>query len=329
MASAASEHGLLPAGQLASNGTNLLILLGWFVLLAWVFRITRSFYLLYRLNVAISTGQVVRLQTSDMSPIDREMLFGEMSMLWRTNMHQQLLRARRISCGIDVTQLQVPFVIQKTSVSVFSDESAQAATIGITCKYRSTERVALQVYWHVQASALSRLIASCNNQLLGPTGASVRVEGRRKKRLFGRGYVSVAQATDSQRNSFEREMVEMVAQGQQASPLDTYASVPSASSPLFTEAQACARSAVQQVAVCYGVSVSIVWCTCPMHTQKQRVRERERERERDTHTHTLKKKTHTHTHTTHTPPPRTHNTHTQHTHKHTHKHTHTNTHTHT
>ena len=171
---------MIPALQLPSNGTNLLILLGWVLLILWVYRIVRKFHLLYRLNVAIASGQVcatpirarrdhthtprthtgapargscfcscwgglwrtlhrawrspvrclgvlglvfmgahpgcarlprgslvVRLQTSHMTATERDMLFGEMSMLWRTNMQQQLLRARRISCAIDVTQLQV------------------------------------------------------------------------------------------------------------------------------------------------------------------------------------------------------------------------------
>jgi hypothetical protein len=92
-----SPEYVLASSQLASNGTNLLIVVAVVVLLAWVHRILRQFYLLYRLNVAISTGQVVRLQTSHMTATERDMLFGEMSMLWRTNMQQQLLRARRIS----------------------------------------------------------------------------------------------------------------------------------------------------------------------------------------------------------------------------------------
>ena len=49
---------MLPAPQLPSNGTNLLILLGWVLLILWVYRIVRKFYLLYRLNVAIASGQV-------------------------------------------------------------------------------------------------------------------------------------------------------------------------------------------------------------------------------------------------------------------------------
>ena len=92
-----SPEYVLASSQLASNGTNLLIVVAVVVLLAWVHRILRQFYLLHRLNVAISTGQVVRLQTSHMTETERDMLFGEMAMLWRTNMQQQLLRARRIS----------------------------------------------------------------------------------------------------------------------------------------------------------------------------------------------------------------------------------------
>jgi hypothetical protein len=49
---------IMPNSQLASSGTNLMIVLSWVLLLAWVWRIVRSFHLLYRLNVAISTGQV-------------------------------------------------------------------------------------------------------------------------------------------------------------------------------------------------------------------------------------------------------------------------------
>ena len=280
------EDYIIPGSQLSSNGTNLLIVLGWVLLLAWIYRIMCQFLLLHRLNVAITTGQVamhiistprqcprphsrprprprprtpapggwarpagaarlpppsprscsprgallppapcspapysqvVRLQTSHMTATERNMLFGEMSTLWRTNMQQQLLRARRISCAIDVTQLQVlllrplprpaccvlavvsaftrmcvcvcvcvcvmcrhsngmcvcacvcvrvmpcgaarllvcvdvfkvPFVIDKSSVKVVLNEAeaqqADAPTLGVTFKYRCTERVALQV----------------------------------------------------------------------------------------------------------------------------------------------------------------------------------------
>ena len=48
----------LPSTPGVSGYTNLFIVVAWVVLLAWIFRALRSFHLLYRLNVAISTGQV-------------------------------------------------------------------------------------------------------------------------------------------------------------------------------------------------------------------------------------------------------------------------------
>ena len=91
-----------------------------------------------------------------MTPNERDMLFGEMSMLWRTNMQQQLLRARRISYAIDVSQLQIPFVIDKTSVQIVRHTTDASETLGASFKYRSTQGVAVQVYWHVHASALAK-----------------------------------------------------------------------------------------------------------------------------------------------------------------------------
>ena len=233
-------------------GTNLVVVAAIIVLLVWVHRILCQFYMLYRLNVAISTGQVVRMQTSHMSASERDMLFGEMAMLWRTNMQQQLLRARRISSAIDVTQLQIPFVIEKSSIQVTrtapgegegpgDGEAPDDATVGVSFRYRSTERVALQLYWHVHVNALNSIISNCNHLHLGPSAGNVTTEGRKRKRLFGRGYISVNQATDANRNSFEMQVQEPRAAGE---PL----TMRSQSTPLFTDAQACARSPVQQLA---------------------------------------------------------------------------------
>lgn len=49
---------IIPNSQLQSNYNNFLIVLAWLLLLLWIWRILRSFHLLYRLNVAVSTGQV-------------------------------------------------------------------------------------------------------------------------------------------------------------------------------------------------------------------------------------------------------------------------------
>ena len=65
-------------------------------------------------------------------------------------------------------------------------------------------------------------------------------EGRKRKRLFGRGYISVNQATDANRNSFEMQVQQQRLAGE---PL----TMRSQSSPLFTDSQACARSPVQQL----------------------------------------------------------------------------------
>ena len=282
--------------HVSASSTNLFILLGWMLVIAWVLRIVRSLHLLYRLNVAIATGQVlrrvgtapcsrplvptnrlqqdtlpsllpqarprvrlcvtsatstpqvVRLQTSHMSANERDMLFGEMSMLWRSNMQQQLLRARRISSAIDVTRLQIPFILHKTSVEVFRDKRSggmEAATaegagsteaLGVSFKYRSTQRVALQVYWHVQASAVAKIIADCNHHVLGPQEKTQGAKGRKKKRFFGAAYMPVNQATDSTRNSFE---LQTQPSGFEAKPATV------AGAPLFGDAVACTRSAVQ------------------------------------------------------------------------------------
>jgi hypothetical protein len=217
-------------------GTNLIVVAAIVVLLAWVHRILRQFYMLYRLNVAISTGQVVRMQTSHMSATERDMLFGEMAMLWRTNMQQQLLRARRISSAIDVTQLQIPFVIEKSSVQVTRTKRGEGegegegegdahapddATVGISFRYRSTERVALQLYWHVHVNALNTIISNCNHLHLGSSAGNVTTEGRKRKRLFGRGYISVNQATDANRNSFEMQVQELPPHPQPSNPTST------------------------------------------------------------------------------------------------------------
>lgn len=153
--------------------------------------------------------------------------------------------------AIDVTELQVPFAIEKSSIEITrnyeegapqqGEGEADHASLGISFKYRSTDRVALQMYWHVQVNALSTIIANCNYLHGGSLGGNVTTEGRKRKRLFGRGYISVNQATDANRNSFEMQLQQQRLPGE---PLTTR----SQSTPLFTDAQACARSPTQQLA---------------------------------------------------------------------------------
>jgi hypothetical protein len=131
-----------------------------FLLGLWAVRLLRQFYLLHKLNIAIKTEQVVRLQTTDLGPHERSMFFGEIEMLWRTNLQQQLLRARRISTALDVTQLQVPFQIDKNTLTMVYHDSRR--TVGLDFKFQATERIALQVP-NLQTVSLRR-----SKQLLPP-----------------------------------------------------------------------------------------------------------------------------------------------------------------
>jgi hypothetical protein len=136
---------LLPGSQpVGGTVTNLLVVAAFVVWILWSLRLLRQFYLLHRLNVAIKTGQVVRLQTADLSPSERGMFFGEMEMLWRTNLQQQLLRARRISAALDVSELRVPFLIDRENLKmVYQEEPSR--TVGLDFKFQAAGRIALQV----------------------------------------------------------------------------------------------------------------------------------------------------------------------------------------
>ena len=136
---------LLPGSQpVGGTVTNLLVVAAFVVWILWSLRLLRQFYLLHRLNVAIKTGQVVRLQTADLSPSERGMFFGEMEMLWRTNLQQQLLRARRISAALDVSELRVPFLIDRENLKmVYHEEPSR--TVGLDFKFQAAGRIALQV----------------------------------------------------------------------------------------------------------------------------------------------------------------------------------------
>mmetsp|Transcript_47793 Transcript_47793/g.149800 ORF Transcript_47793/g.149800 Transcript_47793/m.149800 type:complete len:137 (-) Transcript_47793:1936-2346(-) len=132
---------------------------------------------------------------------ERGGLFGEIRMLWRTNMQQQLLRARRICSPIDVNELAIPFSVEKSSITI---NDALSGVTRVNFKYMARERVGIQFYWHVSAAAVQDLVSRFNNERLGP-GENVVTHGRKKKRIFGRRYISVNQDRETHR-SFEFEV---------------------------------------------------------------------------------------------------------------------------
>ncbi|KAJ1491065.1 hypothetical protein T484DRAFT_1934167 [Baffinella frigidus] len=225
---------LLASQPVEGTVTNLLVVVAFVLWSIWSLRLLNQFYLLHRLNVAIKTGQVVRLQTADLSPHERSMFFGEMEMLWRTNLQQQLLRARRISAALDVSELRVPFLIDKENLKMVYHEEI-SRTVGLDFKFQASGRIALQVYWHVSAPALKELLARFNHEAPSNSGGGVPA-GRRTKNFFGQLYAAVPLGGDGgSRRSRSLEM----------------SSVPSGTdevgrtqSPLFQDAQCCSRSGV-------------------------------------------------------------------------------------
>uniref|UniRef100_A0A7S0F4Y5 RING-type domain-containing protein n=1 Tax=Hanusia phi TaxID=3032 RepID=A0A7S0F4Y5_9CRYP len=231
------ERKLVPTDLMTFADANLILVLGFAIFFLWFLRLLRMLFLLHRLNVSVNTGQVVRLQTSTMTFRERGDLFGEIRMLWRTNMQQQLLRARRICSPIDVNELAIPFSVEKSSVTQFNDQNSGVTRVNF--KFMAKERVGIQFYWHVSAAALQELVSRFNNERLGP-GENVVTHGRKKKRIFGRRYISVNQDRETHR-SFELEMEKMdTMRGSETVEVEPRTN----QSPLFTESDCCARSRV-------------------------------------------------------------------------------------
>eukprot|EP00288_Rhodomonas_lens_P018387 CAMPEP_0177698514 /NCGR_PEP_ID=MMETSP0484_2-20121128/5084_1 /TAXON_ID=354590 /ORGANISM="Rhodomonas lens, Strain RHODO" /LENGTH=366 /DNA_ID=CAMNT_0019209617 /DNA_START=59 /DNA_END=1155 /DNA_ORIENTATION=- len=231
----------MPRHDIAATGSNLLVLIAFCVMIMWFVRLCRTFYRLYRLNIAVATGQVVRLQTSDLQADERSMLFGEMEMLWRTNLQQQLLRARHIPSAVDVSELKVPFFIDKSSIEVQQDATTEK--VGVNFRFRMTQRMAIQVYWQVKSSALRDLLSKVNKEHLG-IGGNVQTAGHKKKRFFGQRYMSVnreGSALDQEAagsgRSFEMTTRQSLEEGTAGSGLRSQA-------PIFAEDACAARSGV-------------------------------------------------------------------------------------
>mmetsp|Transcript_47795 Transcript_47795/g.149810 ORF Transcript_47795/g.149810 Transcript_47795/m.149810 type:complete len:444 (-) Transcript_47795:862-2193(-) len=167
---------------------------------------------------------------------ERGGLFGEIRMLWRTNMQQQLLRARRICSPIDVNELAIPFSVEKSSITI---NDALSGVTRVNFKYMARERVGIQFYWHVSAAAVQDLVSRFNNERLGP-GENVVTHGRKKKRIFGRRYISVNQDRETHRSfEFEMEKIDTMHGSEtiEVEPRNNQA-------PLFTDNHCCARSRV-------------------------------------------------------------------------------------
>eukprot|EP00292_Cryptomonas_paramecium_P009731 CAMPEP_0113666300 /NCGR_PEP_ID=MMETSP0038_2-20120614/2795_1 /TAXON_ID=2898 /ORGANISM="Cryptomonas paramecium" /LENGTH=256 /DNA_ID=CAMNT_0000581771 /DNA_START=12 /DNA_END=779 /DNA_ORIENTATION=+ /assembly_acc=CAM_ASM_000170 len=193
---------ILPFSPLAPSGANLLILLAIIMVFVWFCRILKILHRVYDLNVAITSGQIVRLQNGGIE-------FGEIEMLWRTNLQQQLLRARRITQAVPVREIHPQFVIKKDSIK-FAEFSGQQA-IGIDFIYTASTKVAVQIFWNVPSSALQAHVDRYNQEHIGRGGRG-RHDSRRKKRLGGQRYMAVndrettgnAAASGAQRGVQER-----------------------------------------------------------------------------------------------------------------------------
>lgn len=180
---------------------NLLIVIAVLALLAWFADICRRILQLYELSVAVTSGGIVRLE-------DGRSL-AELQMLWgmNMNMRQQLLRARRVSAGVAVSQIQVPLVIKDILCSAHAGADGRR-TLRICFDYTGTVACSAQLFWGMEQGAVQRLVRRLN----------FPASDRRRGRPAGRSLLTLLrQKTPSFRNRYtaveNRETVEGKGEG--------------------------------------------------------------------------------------------------------------------
>jgi hypothetical protein len=132
---------------------NLLIIISVLSLLAWFADICRRIFRLYELSVGVASGGVVRLE-------DGRSL-AELQMLWGMNMRQQLLRARRVSAGVAVSQIQVPWIIKDILCTAHAGTNGRR-TLHICFGYTGTAACSVQLFWGMEHGAVQRLVRRLN-----------------------------------------------------------------------------------------------------------------------------------------------------------------------
>ncbi|EKX45988.1 hypothetical protein GUITHDRAFT_163073 [Guillardia theta CCMP2712] len=236
------ERKLVPTDLMTFADANLILVFGFIIFFLWFLR-------LLRLNISVSTGQVVdevvRLQTTSMTFQERGGLFGEIRMLWRTNMQQQLLRARRICSPIDVNELAIPFSVEKSSITVKLSARGPNINDALSGVTRVNFKYLDSAVEGARLTECTRLWRSevplrCNwIELRILYQENVVTHGRKKKRIFGRRYISVNQDRETHRSfEFEMEKIDTMHGSEtiEVEPRNNQA-------PLFTDNHCCARFA--------------------------------------------------------------------------------------
>ena len=147
------EEAASPAAGLAAGDANLLILISVLSLLAWFADLCRRILHMYSLSAAVASGGLVRLEP------DRSI--SELQMLWNMNMRQQLLRARRASAGVAVSQIQVPWSVKDVRCSAHAGADGRRA-MRLRFSYTGTAAASAQLFWGMETGAVQRLIRRAN-----------------------------------------------------------------------------------------------------------------------------------------------------------------------
>lgn len=108
-------------------------------------------------------------------------------------MQQQLLRSRRISTGMSVPHIMVPWSVKHKSVK-FSDPHTEGA-ISISFVYTGTTLCTAQIFCGMEKGAVKRLLNRLNQQHdhreNGATRSSFMGRGRKRFGWFGTRYTAV------------------------------------------------------------------------------------------------------------------------------------------